>query len=230
MGATEETRVLLDRVPMFSSLSPEEIERVADVAVPRRYASGEAVFREGDSGDTCHVVKTGSVRIARRHTDGRSIALAELRSGAMFGELALFDGETRSATVEALEDTETVALLANDMARLMRAHPDIAVKMLHELAARLRSANERLSRQSFQTVAGRVANVLLGQVAARQAEGAGPTDILITATQADIAQLAGSSRESASRFLATLERAGIVSNGRGKVVVHEPAALRNYIY
>ena len=72
--------------------------------------------------------------------------------------------------------------------------------------------------------------MLVGQVEARISEGAGERDVVISATQADIAQLAGSSRESASRFLATLERAGVVSTGRGKVTVHDPAALRNYIY
>jgi CRP/FNR family transcriptional regulator len=225
-----ETVQLLSRVPMFSELSLDEVGKIAEVAVPRRYETGEVIFREGDEGDTCYVVRSGSVRVQRRHPDGRSIALAELRVGTMFGELAMFDGETRSATVETLEPTETVALLAGDMGRLMKQHSPIAVKMLHELAARLRAANERVARQSFQTVAGRVANVLLSQVAARQSEGAGETDVLISATQADIAQLAGSSRESASRFLATLERAGLVTNGRGKVIVHEPASLRNYIY
>jgi CRP/FNR family transcriptional regulator len=98
------------------------------------------------------------------------------------------------------------------------------------VAARLRAANERITRQSFQTVAGRVASVLVGQVEARIREGADAHDVVISATQADIAQLAGSSRESASRFLATLERAGVVSTGRAKVTVHDPAALRNYIY
>jgi CRP/FNR family transcriptional regulator len=81
-------------------------------------------------------------------------------------------------------------------------------------------------------VAGRVASALLGQVEARRgdgvAENGGP--VLIEATQAQIAQLAGASRESASRFLAKLERAGLISTGRGKVLVHDPDALRNYIY
>src|SRR5207248_64231 len=96
---------------------------------------------------------------------------------------------------------------------------------------RLRAANERLARQSFQTVAGRVASALLGQVEARRdGDGDGETPILIEATQAQIAQLAGASRESASRFLAKLERAGLISTGRGKVLVHDPDALRNYIY
>jgi CRP/FNR family transcriptional regulator len=175
-------------------------------------------------------VRTGAVRVTRNHSDGRAITLAELRRGDIFGELAMWGGETRSATVEALEDTAAVALLAADMRRLLGARPEIAVQLLAELAGRLRAANERITRQSFQTVAGRVASVLVGQVESRIKEGVAAHDVLISATQADIAQLAGSSRESASRFLATLERAGVVSTGRGKVIVHDPAALRNYIY
>ena len=158
------------------------------------------------------------------------VALAELRAGSLFGELAMFRGETRSATAEAVEPTSAVALLSGDVQRLVRRHPDLALKLLATLAERVSRTNERLLQQSFQTVAGRVASVLVGQVEARIREGAGPTEVLISATQADIAQLAGSSRESASRFLATLERAGVVSTGRGKVIVHDPAALRNYIY
>jgi CRP/FNR family transcriptional regulator len=225
-----DTVELLSQVPLFSGLGANDVARLAQVAVPRRWESGEVVFREGDSGDTCYVVRTGAARVTRNHSDGRALTLAELRRGDIFGELAMWGGETRSATVEALEDTTAVALLASDVRRLLASHPEIAVKLLAELASRLRAANERLSRQSFQTVAGRVASVQLGQVAARVKEGAEPHDVLILATQADLAQLAGSSRESASRFLATLERAGVVSTGRGKVTVHDPAALRNYIY
>jgi CRP/FNR family cyclic AMP-dependent transcriptional regulator len=226
----EETAALLARLEVFSELEERELREVAQVAVPRSYERGEVIFREGDAGDTCYVVKTGSVSVMREHQDGRVIALAELRPGAMFGELAMFGGETRSATVETLEPTQVVALLSGDFQRLLRAHPSIAVKMLGALAERLRKANERLLQQSFQTVAGRVASALLAQVIARQAEGAGDEEILVRATQAEIAQLAGTSRESASRFLATLERAGVVALGRGKVTVHEPGRLRNYIH
>src|SRR5207245_5427100 len=98
------------------------------------------------------------------------------------------------------------------------------------LADRLGQANERITRQSVQTVAGRVASPLLGQVQARSRDGALGRDVLLRATQAQIAQLAGASRESASRFLAKLERAGLITTGRGTVIVHEPESLRNYIY
>jgi CRP/FNR family transcriptional regulator len=142
----------------------------------------------------------------------------------------MFDDERRSATIEALEETEVIGILGGDMRRLLREHADISVKLLAALGRRLRETNERLARQSFQTVQSRVASVLLQMVSSAQAEGAAERDVLITATQADLAQLAGSSRESASRFLAVLERAGIISQGRGKLVVHDPSALGRYVY
>jgi CRP/FNR family transcriptional regulator, cyclic AMP receptor protein len=232
MQPGEDTAALLASVEIFADLEERELAEIASVAVPRTFARGEILFREGDRGDTCYVVRSGAVIIRRQHgTDsGRSITLAEFRVGAFFGELAMFGGEVRSATAESIEDTAVVALLSGDMQRVMRASPQIAFKMLTGMADRLRTANERLIQQSFQTVSGRVAGTLLGQVVARQAEGAGETDVLVQATQAEIAQLAGTSRESASRFLASLEREGVVTLGRGKVTVHEPERLRNYIH
>ena len=230
MATGEETASLLARTEVFADLEERELGEVAQVAVPRTWQKGEVVFREGDAGDTCYLIKSGAVMLTREHQDGRMVALAELRAGGMFGELAMFRGETRSATAEALEVTEAVALLAPDVQRLIRDNPDIASKLLAALAERVSRTTERLLQQSFQTVAGRVASALLAQAVARQAEGAPERDVLIEATQAEIAGLAGTSRESASRFLATLEREGVVSLGRGKVTVHEPERLRNYIH
>ena len=221
---------LLARVPVFETLGQDDLERVAQVAVSRRFPNGQVIFREGDESDTCYVVAGGHARALREHADGRTIALARFGPGDIFGELAMFDAENRSATVEAVDDLHALAILGTDMRRLMREHPDIAVKLVIALGRRLRAANERLARQSFQTVQSRVASVLTGLVEQAQAEGAAPGDVLVTATQADIAQLAGSSRESASRFLAVLERAGIVTQGRGKLTVHDPAALQRYVY
>ena len=234
MQPGEDTGALLASVDVFADLEERELAEIASVAVPRTFERGEILFREGDVGDTCYVVRSGAVIIRRDHAgdSGRSLTLAEFRTGAFFGELAMFGGETRSATAETLEDTTVVALLSSDIQRVMRTSPQIAFKMCAGLADRLRDANERLLQQSFQTVSGRVAGTLLGQVVARQKEGdqeeAG--DIVVRATQAEIAQLAGTSRESASRFLASLEREGVVRLGRGKVTVHEPDRLRNYIH
>src|SRR5580658_8330498 len=227
---SQDTVELLGRVPVFEALGPAELAKVAEVAVPRRFEAGEVIFREGDESDTCYMVRSGHARAIREHSDGRSITLANFGPGEIFGELAMFESERRSATVETLDAMEAIAILGADMRRLLGLHSDIAVKLVIALGRRLRETNERLTRQSFQTVQSRVASVLAQLVADAKAEGAGDGDVLITSTQADLAQLAGSSRESASRFLAVLERAGIISQGRGKLVVHDPDALEQYVF
>ena len=223
-------RELLRRVPAFETLGEGNLQRVAEVAVPRNFGRQQVIFREGDDSDTCYVVRTGQARAVREHPDGRTITLARFGPGDIFGELAMFDDEKRSATVEVVEDTEVVGILGSDMRRLMREHPDIAPKLVISLGRRLREANERLARQSFQTVQSRVAVVLTDLVEQSRDGDGRARDVLLRITQADIAQLAGSSRESASRFLATLERAGVLTQGRGRIVVHDPAALAGYVY
>ncbi|MBV9606174.1 MAG: Crp/Fnr family transcriptional regulator [Solirubrobacterales bacterium] len=228
----EDTIALLSRVPVFSTLSGEELAQVAQVTMSRRFEAGAVVFKEGDEGSTCYIVRTGRARAIREHPDGRSITLAHFDPGDIFGEMAMLDGERRSATVETTEETEAIAILSGDMHRLLREHPDISVKLIAALGQRLRDTNERLARQSFQTVQSRVAAALAQLVAAARSDpgDVAEPDILITTTQAELAQLAGTSRESASRFLAVLERAGIITQGRGKLTVHDSEALGRYVY
>jgi len=231
MGTREQDAIeLLAHVPVFETLGLKELTQVAAVTVPRSFDAGHVIFREGDQSDTCYIVRTGHARAVREHGDGRTLTLAHFGPGDIFGELAMFDDERRSATIETRDPVDAVAVLGADMRRLLKEHPAIAVKLLSSLARRLREANERIARQSFQTVQSRVAGVLGQLVVQAQAEGAGAQDVLVTVTQADVAQLAGSSRESASRFLAVLERAGVVTQGRGRVTVHDPAALERYVY
>ena len=220
---------LLGRVPLFAELSAAELERIAGVAVPRSFPRGVRVFHEGDNSDACYIVRSGDLRVTREHSDGRAIALATLATGDIFGELAMLDGEARSASVETLSDAELLALPAADVRRLLADHPDISVKLIVALTRRLRETNERVARQSFQTVPSRVAGVL-AQLIAEEALPEGREGVTVRMTQADLAQLAGTSRESVSRFLATLERAGVVLVGRGRVTVVQPRRLRSYIF
>jgi CRP-like cAMP-binding protein len=280
MPGQAEVVELLTRVPVFSTLKSEDLERIAPLTVARNFDAGQAVFREGDRSDTCYIIYEGRARAVREHGDGRAIVLANFGPGDIFGELALFERERRSATVETLGPMSAVAVLGPDMRRLMGERPEIAMRLLVALSRRLRETNERLARRSFQTVQGRVASALSEMVAQAQAQAraqtqgqaqvqvhppaptrarprahtgahpragarvgvgrrsttppgqlaVGERDVTISTTQADLAKLAGSSRESASRFLAVLERAGVISQGRGRLVVHDPEALHSYVF
>jgi CRP/FNR family transcriptional regulator, cyclic AMP receptor protein len=231
---TEQSAIeLLRSVPLFADLGEGELERFSQVAVPRSFPAATRVFQEGDSSDACYIVREGSFRVTREHSDGRAITLATFGPGEIFGELAMLDGDKRSASAESITDGTLLALPANDVRNLLSRNPEIALKLVAGLVRRVRAGNMRLSRQSFQTVPSRVAGILLqlsrdGQ--ADKSEGAEMTEVTIRMNQTDLAQLAGTSRESVSRFLAELERAGVVRSGRGRVTVLEPNKLRNYIY
>lgn len=220
---------LLRSVPLFSDLDQGELEHFSRVAVPRSFPAGTRVFHEGDRSDACYIVRSGTFRVTREHSDGRAITLASLGPGDIFGELAMLDGEVRSASVEALTDGELLALPGGEVRALLARNPDITVKLVAALVRRLRVANERIARQSFQTVPSRVAGVL-AQLVSEEQPANEEAEVTIRMNQADLAQLAGTSRESVSRFLAELERAGVVRPGRGRVTVLAPGKLRNYIF
>jgi len=230
MGEEQASAVeLLARVPLLSGLEPSELERIAQVAIPRSFPKGARVFHEGDRTDACYVIRAGEVRVTREHPDGRAIALATLGPGELVGELAMLDGGVRSASVEALTDVDLLAVSAADMKGLLERNAEITAKLVIALTKRLRETNERISRQSFQTVPSRVAGVLSQLVSEENAEH-GRDGVTIRMNQADLAQLAGTSRESVSRFLAVLERAGVVRVGRGRVTVLQTGRLRAYIF
>ena len=231
MANQEDIVELLHGVTVFEALGSDDLQRVAQVAVPRRFASGQVIFREGDESDTCYVVRRGHCRAIRENTDGRTIALAHFGPGDIFGELAMFDDERRSATVETLDDVAAIAIAGSDMRRLLREHADIAVKLVIGVGAppaRGQRAPDATSPSRPSRAASRACSC--GSSNRPQAEGAAAGDVVLTVTQAKIAQLAGSSRESASRFLAVLERAGVITQGRGRITVHDPEALKRYIF
>jgi len=221
---------LLREAPLFSGLADDELADVAAVATVSRFEGEQIVFREGESSTSCYVIRSGHACALREHVDGRVITLARFGPGDIFGELAMLDNERRSASVKALDELEAIAIPGPEMRRLLAEHPEMALKLIVALGRKLRETNERLAGLSFQSVQSRVAKVLSQLVWAARSEGAPAEDVLITSTQAELARLAGSSRESASRFLAGLERAGIITQRRGRLIVHDPAALERYVY
>lgn len=220
---------LLDGLDWLASLSAEEVGQLADRATTVDWEPGETVFEEGELGDSCYVVYRGAVKVVRRLADGRRIALARLTPGAVFGELALFAGERRSATVQAVEPTAAIALAAADVMAILRTSPEASLGMTITLANRLRATNERLLEYALASTSGRVIATLLSQVEARQGLRPGERDVEVIGSAADVAKLAGASRESALRVLHSLENDGVISIRRGRMIVHDPDALRDYL-
>ncbi|GAA1174148.1 Crp/Fnr family transcriptional regulator [Ornithinimicrobium humiphilum] len=214
------------KAPLFSALDEESARRLLDSMTPRRLSRGDIVFREGDKGDSLHVIVTGKVKLARGSADGRESLLSVLGPGEMFGELSLFDPGPRLSTAYVVSNTELVSL-GNDALRVFLGdHPEVAMQMLAGLAHRLRRTNEGISDLVFTDVPGRVAKALLdlSDRFGRRTENG-----LLVAhelTQEELAQLVGASRETVNKALADFAHRGWITLGAKSVTLHDLDRLR----
>ena len=136
---------LLKKVPLFSELGKRDLERLAKLMVPRTVKSGETIIKENDQAAGFFVVSEGKVEAVRGAESANPHALAQFGPGDFFGEMALFEGFPRSATVRAIEDSELLAMTRWDFMAEMKNHPEIAVSMLPVLVRRLREADAKLA-------------------------------------------------------------------------------------
>jgi CRP-like cAMP-binding protein len=136
---------LLKKVPIFSDLGKRDLERLAKLMVPRKVSTGETIIKEHDQAAGFFIVSSGKVEAVRGMGSDNEQKLATFGPGDFFGEMALFEGFPRSASVRAVEDTECLAMTRWDFMAEMKNHPEIAVGMLPVLVRRLREADVRLS-------------------------------------------------------------------------------------
>jgi CRP/FNR family cyclic AMP-dependent transcriptional regulator len=132
----------LARVPLFERLSRSELEKLEKLTSRKRFPSGTAVFFQDDPSDSLYVVLSGSAKVFRTSEDGRDRIMTTLRAGDAFGELAMIEGQPRSATVQTLEETELLSLTRKDFERFASEHPDFLYKLLQSMCERVRKINE----------------------------------------------------------------------------------------
>jgi CRP-like cAMP-binding protein len=208
---------------LLRGLSLSEQQALLGVAIRRRYRRGEVLFHEGDVGDSVHLLATGRVAVRTTTPEGDSVTYAVAGPGEAFGELALLSTDhRRTATVVALEDTETLALRREPFERVRARHPGVDRMLVEILAARVRRLSAHLVEALYVPVDKRVRRRL---VELAQAYGGGET-AEVPLTQEVLAELVGASRPTVNQVLREEARRGTIRLARGKVVVLQPDELR----
>src|SRR5690349_23393655 len=151
----------LKQVHLFAGLSDDDIQELASVVKRRTFRSGEVIFHRDDPGQVLYVIKEGKVKISIVSPDGQEISLVVFGKGEYFGELALLDGEPRSADAIALEKVECYTLQRSDFHKAIMKNPKIAIQVLEVLSRRLRRTDKQVEDLIFLDVYGRVAKKLL---------------------------------------------------------------------
>jgi CRP/FNR family transcriptional regulator, cyclic AMP receptor protein len=217
----------LSRVPLFSSLSPEELQSLADRMSKRSYNVDEVVFHKGDPGSTLHIITKGLVKISLLSEDGGEALLVLLMPGEFFGELTLFDGLPRSASAVVMEPTDILVLQREDFLGFVGHHPEAAMAVFAVICSRLRRADDIISDATFVDVPNRVLKKLKELAQSFSQELRGSNEIYIRLRQQELAGMVGASRESVNRALAHLEQQGIIRTDRQRIIILRPEVLLN---
>jgi CRP/FNR family transcriptional regulator/CRP/FNR family cyclic AMP-dependent transcriptional regulator len=219
----------LMNVTLFSGLQESELEEIAAAAVVRRVPADTMILRADEEGDSLFVILSGRVSVSMHSEEGREVILSILTDGDFFGEISLLDGKPRSATVIATEPTDLLTLRRPDFLACLEKHPQIATHLLSTLAFRLRRTNRQVESLALLNAYGRVAGVLL-QLAEDEGDLEGDENritILERPILQEIANMAGTTRETVSRILNNLERRGYIHRDGRRITILDRERLQD---
>ncbi len=219
----------LKQVPLFTDAPDRALEIAADAMQRRTYEAGTTIFQEGDVGEALYVLANGLVKLSKIDLGGHEKTLAILQPPEFFGEMALLGEDMRSATAVTLSQVEAYLLFNDDFRKLMEQYPKISLNLTATLANRLRGMDDEAQILSYKDAQGRVSYVLL------RLYRAGVIDLtdgsaLVRLTHQELANLAGTSRETVTRALKALEGEGVIRTKPKEIVITDAEGLEEILH
>ncbi|HCA80507.1 MAG TPA: Crp/Fnr family transcriptional regulator [Bacteroidetes bacterium] len=216
----------LENVPIFAELEEPELKKIEKLGLRKKYKKGNIVVLEKEMGAALFVIISGKVKIVRTDEDGREVILSIFGPGEFFGEMSLLDGLARSASVVALAKAELFMIHRRDFLKLLQEHPQVAISLLGELTTRLRKADTQIKSLSLKDASGRVANVILMLADDIGVFRKGKVEIDELPLQQDMANMAGTSRETVSRMIHQFIREGHLQLDGNKLTINDYEEFR----
>jgi CRP/FNR family transcriptional regulator len=216
---------VLESTALFSSLSPEELRTLAARTVRKRFKVGELLFSEGEGCHGLHIIASGKVRIFKTSVNGREQVLAINQPGESVAELPVFDGGNYPASAIAIEEAQIAFISQRDFHSYCLEHPEVALKVLSVVGARLRRLVGIIEELSFTTIRQRLVALLLKLAQSDGAQTAGGIEFQLPATHQELANQLGTVRELISRNLMRLQAEGLLEVDARRVVVKKMKGL-----
>lgn len=217
---------LLRRSFIFRDLEEAMLERLARLSQTHRLPAGSILFQQGEEGDALYGIAEGLVRIWVSGEGGKELTLALLEPGDVFGEVALLDGLTRSASADAVEDCLLVVVRREAFLPLLEAESALARHVIELLCERLRESTDRATEFAFLGLPARLARKLQAlAVAHGQDDGQGAIRIALKLSQGELAQMLGVSREAVNKQLKLWAQDGLVRHAHGQIVIADRRRL-----
>jgi CRP/FNR family transcriptional regulator, cyclic AMP receptor protein len=217
------TLAVLRGHPIFCDLTPEALEQLCRYAKHFTLKRGATIFSKGDPGNSLFAVIAGTVKISISSADGRSAILNLIGAGELFGEIAVLDGQARTADATATSHCEIFAIDRRDFLPFVAAHPDLAMKFIELLCTRLRWTSDQVEQVILQNLPGRLAGALLRLT---EKYNLAPSGHAIAITQQELSEMVGMTRESINKQLRVWAARNWVRLEHGAIVVLDAASLQ----
>jgi len=209
---------ILRNASVFSSLNDDELAELASLAIERNFMSNEFVFWDGDTPDWFYIIAQGQVKVLKHSSSGREFIIAFFGPGEMFGEVAVFENKPYPASAQTVAETRVLGIKREDFLSFLASHPQVALKIIGVLGGRLRDAQSRLRDLAGERVEQRLASVLLML--------SSKIGLTLPFTRQEIADMTGTTTETAIRVMSHLKDRGIIRSLRGKVIIQDIEKLR----
>lgn len=219
----------MKQIPLFADLNEEELKKIADLAITKRYRKNMYIFLEGEPGTAFYFVKSGTIKLFQVLEDGREKILHFVREGDIFAEVVLFDGGPYPATAQTIEDTEVGCIINEDMEELLRRNGEMAVKILKVMSRRLRQAQNHIRDLALKGAYGRLASALLNLAEEYGKDKGGNVLIDLGLSQQELANLIGTSRETVARILSEFRRLGAIRIDKQRITIVDPEQLKDWV-
>jgi CRP-like cAMP-binding protein len=218
---------VLKYIPLFSELSESDLKEIIKLAVKQYYKKDNMILIEEEIGSTMFIILEGRVKISRISEEGREVILSILSEGDFFGEMSILDGQNRSANVVTLDDSKIMIIRREDFLQMLHDYPQIAINLLKELAHRLRRSDSQIKSLSLQNATGKVASTLLRIADDSGKIHMGQVEIPRLPPQQDLANMAGTSRETISRVLKSLAKQGYLKKEGSRLIILDYESFRS---
>ena len=215
----------LQEMPILSSLSQRDWEKVKHLFIEKHFGKDDYIFFEGDPSSWLGVVLEGRVKMIKHAENGKDVVLDLIAPGEMLGEMAAFNGEPYLATAQAMEPTVVASIHQDDYVRLLKQYPALALRAIEELGRRLREAQETIKSMAVERVERRIARILLKLAATTGSSNEDGIVIELPLTRQDIAEMAGTTVETAIRTLSKFRKKGLIQTKQGRVIILRPHQL-----
>jgi CRP-like cAMP-binding protein len=225
----QEKRQIFEHHFLFGKLSASEIDALISYSRLERYPSSREIFAKGSPGQSLVAVLRGSIKISSLSSEGKEIVFNIINAGEIFGEIAVLDGEERSADATAMTDCELLVLNRRDFLRLLENRADLCMILLRILCQRLRQTSEQVEDVMFRHLESRLAKRLLHLAESAGLHGLQSTSVELHVSQRELGNMAGGSRESVNKILQSWHRQGLIDLGKASVLIRDMEALRRLI-